>query len=130
MRSAVEPSPSPAIKPWGVEVVGGPSPAKALDRYHEWQLKYPTILANREPHVWRTYTVRHAIHLTSMPFLRPALSKRRTDACNSPFDLVQRSDAAQTIKSEVDQFVVGLRRTDSVDGIEETRGARDKVQLA
>lgn len=47
----VAPSPSPAIKPWGVEVVGGPSPAKALDRYHEWQLKYPTILANREPHV-------------------------------------------------------------------------------
>ena len=47
----VAPSPKPEVKPWGVEVVGGPSRAKALDRYHEWQLKYPTILANREPYV-------------------------------------------------------------------------------
>jgi len=46
----VTPAPRP-IKPWGVEVVGGPSPVKALDRYHEWQSKYPTILANREPYV-------------------------------------------------------------------------------
>jgi hypothetical protein len=39
------------IKPWGVEVVGGPTPAKALARYREWQSKYPAILAEREPHV-------------------------------------------------------------------------------
>jgi hypothetical protein len=48
-----EPSaPSPdLIKPWGVEVVGGPTPAKALARYHEWQPKYAAILAGRAPHV-------------------------------------------------------------------------------
>jgi hypothetical protein len=39
------------VKPWGVEVVGGPTPAKALARYREWQLKYSVILADREPHV-------------------------------------------------------------------------------
>jgi transglycosylase-like protein with SLT domain len=38
-----------AVKGWGVEVVGGPTPAKALARYREWQLKYPAILAAREP---------------------------------------------------------------------------------
>jgi hypothetical protein len=38
------------VKPWGVEVVGGPTPAKALARYHEWQSKY-AILADRDPHV-------------------------------------------------------------------------------
>jgi len=45
-------SPRPETrKPWGVEVVGGPTPAKALVRYHEWQSKYPTILGGREPHI-------------------------------------------------------------------------------
>jgi hypothetical protein len=39
------------VKPWGVEVVGGPTPTKALARYREWQLKYPTILADQEPRV-------------------------------------------------------------------------------
>jgi hypothetical protein len=39
------------IKPWGVEVVGGPTPAKALVRYREWQSKYAAILADRAPHV-------------------------------------------------------------------------------
>jgi hypothetical protein len=34
-----------------VEVVGGPTPAKALARYREWQSKYAAILADREPHV-------------------------------------------------------------------------------
>jgi hypothetical protein len=38
-------------KPWGVEVVGGPTPAKALARYREWQSKYAAIVADREPHV-------------------------------------------------------------------------------
>lgn len=46
-----KPVPSSPVQPWGVEVVGGPSRAKALDRYHEWQVKYPTILANRDPYV-------------------------------------------------------------------------------
>jgi hypothetical protein len=50
-----KPDPSPpspeTIKPWGVEVVGGPTPAKALARYREWQSKYAAILADREPHV-------------------------------------------------------------------------------
>jgi hypothetical protein len=39
------------IEPWGVEVVGGPTEAKALARYRQMQLKYPAILAGREPHV-------------------------------------------------------------------------------
>jgi hypothetical protein len=39
------------VKPWGVEVVGGPTPTLALARYREWQLKYPAILADQEPHV-------------------------------------------------------------------------------
>jgi hypothetical protein len=47
---ASPPSPE-TIKPWGVEVVGGPTPAKALARYREWQSKYAAILADREPHV-------------------------------------------------------------------------------
>jgi hypothetical protein len=36
-------------KPWGVEVVGGPTNAKALARYREWLPKYATIIADREP---------------------------------------------------------------------------------
>ena len=46
------PSPRPeTIKPWGVEVVGGPTPEKALARYREWQSKYPGMLTDREPHI-------------------------------------------------------------------------------
>jgi len=41
--------PATATKAWGVEVVGGPTPAKALARYREWQSKYPAILATHEP---------------------------------------------------------------------------------
>jgi hypothetical protein len=36
-------------KPWGVEVVGGPTNDKALARYREWLPKYATIVAHREP---------------------------------------------------------------------------------
>jgi hypothetical protein len=36
-------------KPWGVEVVGGPTSAKALARYREWLPKYAAIVADREP---------------------------------------------------------------------------------
>jgi hypothetical protein len=36
-------------KPWGVEVVGGPTSAKALARYREWLPKYVAIVADREP---------------------------------------------------------------------------------
>jgi hypothetical protein len=39
------------IKPWGVEVVGGPTPAQALARFREWRSKYAAIIADREPHV-------------------------------------------------------------------------------
>jgi hypothetical protein len=41
----------PQIKPWGVELAGGPTRAKALAKYHELQLKYrvASILAGREP---------------------------------------------------------------------------------
>jgi Transglycosylase SLT domain len=55
--SSIQPKPdaslpgSEKIKPWGVEVVGGPTPAKALARYREWQSKYAAVLADREPHV-------------------------------------------------------------------------------
>ncbi|MCC8947488.1 lytic transglycosylase domain-containing protein [Bradyrhizobium sp. Arg62] len=48
--NALESTPDP-VKPWGVEVVGGPTPAKALARYREWQPKYATIIADRRPHV-------------------------------------------------------------------------------
>jgi hypothetical protein len=37
------------VKPWGAEVAGGPTQPKALARYRELQLKYPAILAGREP---------------------------------------------------------------------------------
>jgi hypothetical protein len=43
------PKPEP-LKPWGAEVAGGPTKAKALARYREVQGKYPTILAGHEPH--------------------------------------------------------------------------------
>ena len=47
-----ESSPKPeTIKPWGVEVVGAPTPAKALARFREWRPKYAAIVADREPHV-------------------------------------------------------------------------------
>ena len=39
------------FKPWGVEVVGGITPAKALARYREWQAKYAAIVSGREPHI-------------------------------------------------------------------------------
>jgi hypothetical protein len=49
--SPASPLKNETVKPWGVEVVGGPTQAKALARYRQLQLKYPTILAGREPHV-------------------------------------------------------------------------------
>jgi len=42
---------TPAIKPWGVEVVGSSTPAQALARYREWRSKYAAIVGDREPHV-------------------------------------------------------------------------------
>lgn len=39
------------IKPWGVEIVGGTTPANALARYRDWQPRFATIVAGREPHV-------------------------------------------------------------------------------
>jgi hypothetical protein len=50
----IQPKPEaspPRTKPWGVEVLGGPTPAKALASYREWQSKYAAIVADREPHV-------------------------------------------------------------------------------
>ena len=44
-------SPPRPVKPWGVQVVGGPTPAKALARYREWLPKYAAIVGDREPHV-------------------------------------------------------------------------------
>jgi hypothetical protein len=38
-------------KPWGVEVVGGPTGARALARYREWLPKYAAIVAGREPNL-------------------------------------------------------------------------------
>jgi hypothetical protein len=38
-----------AAKPWGVEVVGGPTSAKALARYREWLPKYAAIVGRHEP---------------------------------------------------------------------------------
>ena len=39
------------VKPWGVQVVGGPTPAKALARYRQWKSKYAAIVADRGTHV-------------------------------------------------------------------------------
>lgn len=49
-QDASAPKPE-TVKPWGVEVVGGPTPAKALARYREWRSKYAAIVADREPNV-------------------------------------------------------------------------------
>jgi hypothetical protein len=35
------------VQPWGVELVGGPTPAKAIACYRELQLKY----SSHEPHL-------------------------------------------------------------------------------
>jgi Transglycosylase SLT domain len=48
---AASPPKPEIVKPWGVEVVGGPTPEKALARYREWQSKYTAIVADRELHV-------------------------------------------------------------------------------
>jgi hypothetical protein len=48
---SASPPKNETVKPWGVEVVGGTTQAKALARYRQLQLKYPAILAGREPHV-------------------------------------------------------------------------------
>jgi hypothetical protein len=46
------PLPPKRIKPWGVELVGAPTPVKALARYRELQVKYSAILAGElETHV-------------------------------------------------------------------------------
>ena len=50
-RPDAPPPKTETVKPWGVEVVGGPTPAKALARYREWLSKYAVIVADREPHV-------------------------------------------------------------------------------
>jgi hypothetical protein len=36
------------VKPWGVELVGAPTPAKAMTRYRDLQVKYAAILAGHE----------------------------------------------------------------------------------
>jgi Transglycosylase SLT domain len=39
------------VKPWGVEIVGGTTPANALARFRDWQPKFAALVAGREPHV-------------------------------------------------------------------------------
>jgi hypothetical protein len=48
--SHASPPKAETVQPWGAEVVGAPTQAKALARYRELQVKYSTILAGREPH--------------------------------------------------------------------------------
>ncbi|HEY1543096.1 MAG TPA: lytic transglycosylase domain-containing protein [Xanthobacteraceae bacterium] len=43
--------PRESVKPWDVEVVGGPTPALALARYREWLPKYAAVVADRKPHL-------------------------------------------------------------------------------
>jgi len=43
------PSSQTTAKPWGVEVVGGPTSEKALARYREWLPKYAAIVGHRQP---------------------------------------------------------------------------------
>jgi hypothetical protein len=45
------PAKAQTVKPWGVELVGGPTQAKALAAYHQLQVKYAAILTGRESHV-------------------------------------------------------------------------------
>src|SRR5271166_2855327 len=50
LNPAMPSSQKPATaKPWGVEVVGGPTSEKALTRYREWLPKYAAIVGHREP---------------------------------------------------------------------------------
>jgi hypothetical protein len=55
--SPVSPAPPPPkpepVKPWGVELAGGPTQVKAMAKYRELLLKYSagSIIANREPRV-------------------------------------------------------------------------------
>jgi hypothetical protein len=54
--ASVQPKPTAsakpeAVRPWGVEVVGGLTAPQALARYREWLPKYATIVAGRAPHV-------------------------------------------------------------------------------
>lgn len=39
------------VKAWGVQIVGGPTPAKALARYRQWKSKYAAIVGDRGTHV-------------------------------------------------------------------------------
>jgi hypothetical protein len=39
------------VKPWGVEIVGGTTPANALARYRDRQPKFAALVAGHEPHV-------------------------------------------------------------------------------
>jgi hypothetical protein len=55
-RSAAASAPKPeaireTTKPWGVEIVGGTTPASALARFRDWRPKYEAIVAGREPRV-------------------------------------------------------------------------------
>ncbi len=43
--------PRQPVKPWGVELVGGPTVPKALAAYQKLQQKYAAILGSYEPHV-------------------------------------------------------------------------------
>jgi hypothetical protein len=47
---ATVPLPRKPVPPWGAEVAGGPTQAKAAARYREVQAKYPAILGGRDPH--------------------------------------------------------------------------------
>ena len=51
-KSDASPPRRDAPKPWGVEVVGGRTPALALARYREWLPKYAAIVAARKPRVF------------------------------------------------------------------------------
>jgi len=50
-KPEASPGKAETVKPWGVEIVGGPTAEKALARYREWEPKYASIVAGHEPHV-------------------------------------------------------------------------------
>ena len=49
--ASASPAKAETVRPWGVELVGGPTQARALAAYHQLQVKYAAILAGRESHV-------------------------------------------------------------------------------
>jgi PAS domain S-box-containing protein len=63
-----------------------------------------------------------------LPLSRSAEHHSLCAASEGLFRIICRRNAAQTLQSPIDEFIVRLRRTDRIDWIEEARRAGDEVQ--